>query len=93
MQVDARLRLTPTSYEHAIRLNRDQMLAEKLQDSFLADFNIKFEQKDDEIVKYNLIQVLLSSINSYISINKKEPDLEKRNQLIEAILERNLRKD
>lgn len=65
MQVDARLRLTPTSYEHAMRLNRDQMLAEKLQDSFLADFNIKFEQKDDEIVVENAIEKnmeLMSSI-------------------------------
>lgn len=51
------------------------------------------KQKNNENSKYDLIQLLLSSKNSYISINKKEPDLEKRNKLIEAILERNMRKD
>ena len=51
--------------------------------------NKKIEEKE----KYNLFKLLVASKNSYISINKKEPDLEKRNKLIEAILERNNRKE
>lgn len=50
-------------------------------------------QKIEEKEKYNLFKLLVASKNSYISINKKEPDLEKRNKLIEAILERNNRKE
>ena len=42
MQVDNILRLTPSTYEYATELDRASLIAEKLQESFYAEFNVKF---------------------------------------------------
>ena len=46
MQVDIILRLTPSTYEYATELDRASLIAEKLQESFYAEFNVKFEKKE-----------------------------------------------
>lgn len=43
-------KLSPSSYEYAVLNNRQDMLAAKLKESFLADFTINFVKKNDEIV-------------------------------------------
>ena len=50
MKVDIKLKLYPSNYEHAKELNREALVAEKLSDSFLADFTVQFIKKEDEIV-------------------------------------------
>lgn len=55
MNVTIKLKLSPTNFEHATKLNRESLIAEKLKDSFLADFSIEFIEKDDEIVAQDLI--------------------------------------
>ncbi len=65
MKVFVKLKLSPTNFEHAKKLNRENLVADKLKDSFLADFSIEFSQKEDEIVATNVIasnMELLASI-------------------------------
>ena len=65
MKVRVNLRLSPTNYEYAKSLNRERLVADKLQDSFLAEFEIVFERKDDELPTEDLIRKnmeLMSSI-------------------------------
>ncbi len=47
MSVNLKLKLSPSVYEYAVGLNRQSLVAEKLKESFLADFNVSFEKKDD----------------------------------------------
>lgn len=49
LKVLVKLKLTPTSYEHAKGLNRESIIEEKLKDSFFADFSVEFVKKEDEI--------------------------------------------
>ncbi len=65
MKVRVSLRLSPTNYEYAKSLNREKLVADKLQDSFLAEFEIVFDRKDDELPTEDLIKKnmeLMSSI-------------------------------
>ncbi|MFQ6751968.1 MAG: PolC-type DNA polymerase III [Clostridia bacterium] len=65
MRVRVSLRLSPTNYEYAKSLNREKLVADKLQDSFLAEFEIVFDRKDDELPTEDLIKKnmeLMSSI-------------------------------
>ena len=65
MRVDISLKLSPTNYEYAKSLNREKLVADKLRESFLADFVIRFEKKDDEVSAENMIEKnmeLMSSI-------------------------------
>ena len=65
MHVLVRLRLAPTAYEYAKNMNREILVAEKLKESFLADFTVEFEKKDDEVVVASQIESnmeLMSSI-------------------------------
>ena len=64
MKVNLTLRLSPMSYDYAVN-NREQMLADKLKESFLADFTVKFERKEDVVGDENAIEKnaeLMSSI-------------------------------
>ena len=47
--VTVKLRLTPSSYDYASGLNRENLVADKLKESFFADFNVVFDKKADEI--------------------------------------------
>ena len=65
MRVNIILRLSPSAYEYAKSLNRETLIAEKLKESFFADFFVQFERKDDEVVVENRIESnaeLMSSI-------------------------------
>jgi len=65
MRVLVNLKLSPTNYEYAKSLNREKLVADKLKESFLADFVIQFDKKDDEVNADNLIKKnmeLMSSI-------------------------------
>ena len=65
MRVNIILRLSPSAYEYAKSLNRETLIAEKLKESFFADFFVQFERKDDEVVIENRIESnaeLMSSI-------------------------------
>lgn len=56
MKVLVKLKLSPSNFDHAKSLNRESMVAEKLQDSFLADFTVEFIKKDDEVEAGNYIE-------------------------------------
>ena len=56
LKVSIKLKLTPTSYEHAKGLNRERIVEEKLKESFFADFNVEFVKKEDEIESINQIE-------------------------------------
>ena len=45
---------------------------------------------DDEI--YEIFKMTLAAKNTYVAIKKEEPDIEKRNKLVEAVIERYLDK-
>lgn len=46
MKVDVRLKLAPSTYEYATELNRAELVAQKLSESFFAEFNVIFEKKE-----------------------------------------------
>lgn len=56
MKVGVKLKLSPTNYEYAKNLNREELVANKLKESFLADFTVEFVKKDDEVVVENYIE-------------------------------------
>jgi len=56
LKVTIKLKLSPTSYEHAKNLNRSTIIEEKLKDSFFADFEVAFEKKEDVIESTNQIE-------------------------------------
>ena len=56
LKVSVKLKLTPSSYEHAKGLNRENIVEEKLKDSFFADFSVQFLKKEDEIEVSNQIE-------------------------------------
>jgi len=56
MQVNIKLKLSPTNYDYAKSLNREQLVADKLKNSFLAEFDVEFIKKDDEIAVVNAIE-------------------------------------
>jgi len=63
--VTVKLKLTPTSFDYATGFNRENMVADKLKESFFADFKVVFDKKDDEISVENSIErnmELMSSI-------------------------------
>lgn len=65
MKVNIKLKLSPTNYDYAKSLDRETLVANKLKDSFLADFMVEFVKKEDEIVVENAIEKnmeLMSSI-------------------------------
>lgn len=65
MKVYIKLKLSPSNYDYAKSLNREQLVAEKLSNSFLADFQVEFVKKEDEIQSVDAIKnnmELLSSI-------------------------------
>lgn len=83
----------------------DFSLISKLKETSLDEYTLLYSdynflqkglidnKKNDEKSVYDIIKLFLAGKNSYILINKKEMDLEHRNKLIEAILERSTRKD
>jgi len=54
--VTVTLKLAPTSFEYATGLNRESLVAEKLKESFFADFSVIFNKKEDEIEAKNSIE-------------------------------------
>ncbi len=56
MRVSVTLQLTPTVYEYAKGVNRETLVSDKLQESFLADFVVSFVLKEDEIVATSYIE-------------------------------------
>lgn len=50
MKVTIILKLSPTNYDYAKEQNREILIANKLKESFLADFEVNFTKKEDEIV-------------------------------------------
>lgn len=72
-------------------------LSEQEFDLYVSDFNYinsqlkaKSIENVDEI--YSFVKTILSVKDNYLSIKKEEPDLEKRNKLIEVLLVRYLNK-
>lgn len=49
LMVTVRLKLMPSSYEHAKSLNRESIVEDKLKDSFFADFKVEFIKKEDRV--------------------------------------------
>ncbi len=65
LSVVVNLKLAPSSYDYAVGLNRESLVAEKLKESFFAEFQVQFVKKEDEIVVQNSIESnmeLMSSI-------------------------------
>jgi len=65
MSVTVELKLVPSAYNYAKSQGREELIANKLKESFLADFIVKFDVKEDEVVALNAIASnaeLLSSI-------------------------------
>lgn len=50
LTVTITLKLAPSSYAYATGLNRENMVADRLKDSFFADFKVVFDKKEDEVV-------------------------------------------
>lgn len=46
LSVSLKLKLSASAYEYATSLNREELIAEKLKESFLANFNVEFVKKD-----------------------------------------------
>ncbi len=69
MTVNLTLKLSNSVYDYAVGVNRESLVAEKLKDSFLADFNVNFIKKEDEIVAKNYIE---SNIELMESIKPRE---------------------
>ena len=55
IKVNVELKLVPSAYDYAKGQNREQLIADKLKESFLADFEVVFSKKEDEIVAENAI--------------------------------------
>jgi len=55
LNVTITLKLNPTAYAYATDNNREELIANKFKDSFLADFSVKFEKHGDEVVS-NIIE-------------------------------------
>ncbi len=53
--VTVNLMLNQSSYNYAIENSRDELIANKLKESFLADFKVKFIKRGDEVVS-NVIE-------------------------------------
>ena len=49
MHVNVTLKLVPSAYNYAKGQSREELIANKLKDSFLADFAVQFLEKEDEI--------------------------------------------
>jgi len=65
LKVNVKLRLTPSNYDYAKSLNREELVENKLKESFFADFTVTFEKKEDQITTENAIESnmeLMSSI-------------------------------
>lgn len=65
LNVKATLNLAPSSFEYATSLNREELVANKLKTSFLADFEVVFTKKNDIISQESAIDSnaeLLASI-------------------------------
>lgn len=56
MKVYLKLRLSPSAYRYAHDLNREELVATKLAESFYADFHVEFLEKTDEIEVSNAIE-------------------------------------
>lgn len=56
LSVKVTLKLTPSSFEHAKNLNRETIIQDKLKESFFADFTVRFDKKEDEVVTTNQIE-------------------------------------
>ena len=67
MKVTVNLKLVGTAYNYAIEQDRQELISNKLKESFLADFEVKFIKKEDEIGASNVSAIesnaeLMSSI-------------------------------
>lgn len=71
LQVTAILRLSPTAYEYATDFNRAELVAEKLKDSFLADFTVKFEKKDVQDSNISFIERNMELMESIKEVEEK----------------------
>lgn len=69
LKVFIKLKLTPSNYDYAKSLNREEMVESKLKESFFAEFEVKFEKKEDEIVLENAIE---SNMELMTSIKEAE---------------------
>ncbi|MBR6779158.1 MAG: 3'-5' exoribonuclease [Clostridia bacterium] len=69
MIVTVTLKLAPSSYEYAKSLNREDLISNKLKDSFFADFKVEFAKKEDEIEARNSIE---SNMELMASIKEAE---------------------
>lgn len=56
MNVHIKLKLSPSNYDYAKSLNREQLVADKLKNSFLAEFVVEFIKKEDEVALENVIE-------------------------------------
>ncbi len=65
MNVELKLAISPASYDYAVDFNREELVASKLKESFLADFSVSFIKKQDIIEGRSFIEKnaeLMSSI-------------------------------
>ena len=71
LKVKVVLSLVPSSYEHAKTLNREDLIEEKLKDSFFADFSVEFNEKEDDIDSSDQIQRNMELMSSIKEIEEK----------------------
>ncbi len=50
LKVTIHLKLASSAYDYAVGLNREKLIADKLKESFLADFEVIFDKKDENAV-------------------------------------------
>lgn len=72
INVTVSLKLIPTIYEYAKGLDREHLVADKLKESFFADFIVLFELKDDDIpVEINLVESNMELMESIKQVEDK----------------------
>ncbi len=70
LNVTITLKLNPTAYAYATDNNREELIANKFKDSFLADFSVKFEKHGDEVVS-NIIESNMEFMQSIKEAEEK----------------------
>ena len=69
--VKIKLKLSPSIYEYATNLNREKLIAEKLKESFLADFVVEFVKKEANTQQTDAIKDNIEFMASIKSAEEK----------------------
>ncbi len=64
INVNVKLKLSPSIFDYATNLKREQLIAEKLKESFLADFHVEFVKKDENTPQSSAIEKNIEFMSS-----------------------------